>query len=134
MSLEYIKAALETALQAISSDIDVAWENTGYTPNPETPYLKTYLLPARPEDITIGAGYRRESGIFQVNINYPIQQGSGDALTRAELIKSAFPRGATFSSGGITVHIGETPEIIGAFETTHYTLPVKIRYWADIFN
>jgi hypothetical protein len=136
MSIVSIRAALETALAAISTNIQIAWENgPTYTPAPEIAYLRPYLLPARPADITMGKGYRREYGLYQVNVYYPAQQGSADAAARAELIKTSFPRGATFSNGGIVVNIGGTPEIMGGTPNgEHYMIPVRIPYWANILS
>lgn len=135
MSIVLIRAALETALQQVNADIDIAWENRTYVPQPDVPFLKVWLLPAKPSDITMGKGYRREQGIFQVNVSYPNQEGPRDAAERAELIRSSFPRGATFTSGGVTVAIGGTPEIVtGMPIADHYQVPVRIPYWANIFN
>lgn len=113
-----------------------AWENMFFPVAANTvPYQEAKLIPGRPEDVTMGNGYRREFGIFQVTLVYPLQQGTGEASDRAELIKSTFPRGASFSNGGIVVKIDMTPEVMPGYPTDDsYRIPVRIYYYADIFN
>lgn len=140
-------ALLDTVTgQTVTSDVSgtggtvlanlIAWENI-YFPikNMAIPYQRVHLLPARPENVTMGRGHYREQGIFQVNLVYPIQLGTGDVFERAELIRSTFPRGASFSNSGIVVNINRTPEVMPAIvDDEVYMLPVRIYYWADIFN
>jgi hypothetical protein len=114
----------------------IAWENMFFPAIANSaPYLKVNLLPAQPSNPTFGDGFYREFGIFQVTLVYPLQLGTGDAYARAELIRSAFPRGASFSNSGTVVKIDKTPEIMGQIMSDDsYMLPVRIYYYADIFN
>lgn len=113
-----------------------AWENFPFSIKaPRVPYQKVHLLPGRPENFTLGDSHVREVGILQVTLMFPAQLGSGDAVARAELIRTTFPRGATFENGGIVVQIERTPEIMPAYvNDENYMLPVRIYYYADIFN
>jgi hypothetical protein len=114
----------------------IAWENMYFpTAANRVPYQKINLLPATPENPTMGDGFYREVGIFQITLVYPLQLGTGDAFTRAELIRQTFPRGSSFSNGGVTVNIIKTPEIRPAMiDDEAYQLPVRVSYYADIFN
>ena len=139
MSLVSIKAALQNALYDIdeSSDaIDIAYENDDYAPVIGTPYQEAFFMPAEPDNPTMDDNHYREHGLFQVNLHYPIKAGSGAASTRAELIKSTFYRGASFSYGGITVRIDKTPEVPQGYRTDDnwWLQPVRIRWFADIFR
>lgn len=132
MSLASIRAALETALNGISPAIATAWENTSYTPVAGTPYQQVFLLTAEPANIEIGPGYI-DRGIFQVSLFYPKDKGSQDAIARAELIRSTFPFGASFTSGTVTVNIIATPEIGPARpEDDRFMVPVRTRFSAHI--
>lgn len=113
-----------------------AWENIDFpTITSRVPYQQVNLIPSQPEDVTYGQGYRREYGFMQVTLHYPLQLGTGEAFARAELIRSTFPRGASFSNGGIDVQIDKTPEIMRGFpDEGSYVLPVRIYYYANIFN
>ena len=135
MSVIAIRAALEAALKAITPAIDTGWENAPFTPTTGTPYQLVYLMPASPENPTMGTGHYRFIGIFQINLFYPTQTGSGTAAARAELIKAAFARGNSFTKSGVTVKILYTPEIgQGRADDDRWMIPVKIRFSADIFS
>ena len=132
MSAPAIRQALETALNALSPALATAWENVPYTPVVGTPYQAVYLLRAEPDNIEIGSAYT-ERGIFQINLFYPLDTGPGAAEARAEVIRDAFPRGASFTASGVTTHIEKTPEIGPArIEDDRYFLPVRIRFYAHV--
>ena len=129
-----VRTALETALAAISPALATAYENVPYEPVQGTAYQAVYLLPAEPENREIGTSYT-ERGILQVSLFYPLDTGPGAAQTRAELIRSTFYRGATFTASGITTHVDRTPEIGPArIEDDRYLVPVRIRFYAHVRN
>jgi hypothetical protein len=127
-----VRAALEIALAAMSPNLASAWENTPYVPVAGTPYQRVFLLAAPPENLEIGPIYI-EQGILQVSLAYPLDGGPQAAAARAELIRSTFKRGASFTASGVTVNIERTPEIAPAqIEQDRYVLPVKVRFFAHI--
>jgi len=135
MSTIHIRAALETALSAMLPALPVAWENVAYNALVGVPYQRAYCLFARPANPTIGQTFHREQGIFQVTLCYPLNGGPGDAFARAELIKSTFYRGQSFTQGGVTTIISETPEIGAASpQADSFRVPVRVRFYADIFT
>ena len=135
MSISSVRIALENKLNAMTPSLSTAWENVPFTPVTGTAYQAAYLLPATPANPTMGDGYYREHGIFQITLMYPIQAGTLTAATRAELIRSTFKRGTSMTSGGITTIIERTPEIgQGRVDGDRWALPVKIRYYAGIFS
>jgi hypothetical protein len=135
MSIVSIRAALQTKLNAMTPALATAWENAPYTPVEGTPYQAAYVMPASPENPTMGDGFFRMVGIFQINLFYPLQAGTATAEARAELIKSTFERGTSMTSGGVTVVANKTPEISqGRADGDRWMIPVKIRWYADIFN
>lgn len=117
-----------------------AWENVAFQTTAGVPYQEPYLLIARPDNPTFGAPFHREKGIFQINLFYPQQIGTGAISLRAELIRSTFSRGSTFSNSGIDVIIDSTPEIATALTTSgtqnddRWMLPVKISWYSNIFS
>lgn len=134
MSLVSIRAALETKLAAMTPAISTAYENIPFTPVAGTPYQAAYLMPSDPDNATMGDGHHREQGVFQVSLFYPLQAGAGVAAARAELIKTAFARGQSMTSGSVTVRISKTPHIgQGRVDGDRWMIPVKIQYFADIF-
>lgn len=135
MSAIKIRAALETALAAMSPALSTAWENNAYAPPASTvAYQKAFVLFAEPDNAEYGASYR-EQGIFQVTLCYPLQTGVGAAAARAELLRTTFKRGSTFTNGGETVIVTRTPEISsGTVDGDRWAVPVKIRFISGIIS
>lgn len=133
MSTVAIRAALETALAAMTPALSTSWENRAFTPPAaSTPYQVVHVLFARPDNSVIGTEHT-ELGYMQVRLMYPPQAGSGAAMARAQLIRSTFYRGATVSDSGINVIISDTPEIMpGTNEDGRYSVVVKVRFFAHI--
>lgn len=112
-----------------------AYQNAMYQTVIGIPYQLIHLVPFKPDEPTQGAGYYREHGVFQVTLVYPAGRGIGAILSRAEVIRNSFKKGFTFVYGGITTTIFETPEFgLIASDQHDITLPVKIGYWADVYN
>lgn len=134
MSAVLIRSALEVALAAMSPALATAYENAPFTPVQGTPYQQVWLLPATPDNSLIGrAGMYRQDGFLQVDLKYPLSTGPAAAATRAELIRSTFYRGASFTASGVRVNIERTPEIMpGRVEEDRYVLPVRIAFYSFI--
>lgn len=128
-----IRAALETALDAISPPIATAWENDAFTPpDLETPYQEASLLLAQPDNAETGRQYTQR-GFLQVNLYYPLGYGTGDVTARAELLKTTFRKTLSFTASGVTAYIDRTPEIIpGRRDDDRWMVPVRIYFAAQI--
>lgn len=112
-----------------------AWEGVAFDPVAGVPHQQVTLLPATPDNPTFGDGHYREIGFIQVTLFYPRGFGTLGIMTRAELIKSTFPRGSSFSSNGVVVHIPRTPVILSSgVQDESLVAIVKIQYYADIFS
>lgn len=133
MSATLVRAALETALAAMSPSVTTAWENTNFTPPADdTPYQRVSVLFADPENLEMSKSWT-ERGFMQVTLCYPNGKGAGPALTRAQLVRDTFFRGRTVSSGGINVLISGTPSILPALnDGGRFVLPVRIPFRANI--
>jgi len=134
MSLASVRIALESKLNAMTPALSTAWENVPFTPVSGTPYQAAYLMPATPANPTMGDGYYREQGIFQVTLMYPLQAGPKPAADRAEAIRAAFKRGTTLTNGNVSVIIEQTPEIgQGRVDGDRWMQIVRIRWFAGIY-
>lgn len=132
MSAVSIRAALETALAAMSPALSIAYENAVFTSVSGTPYQKVEFMFARPGNNENTASHM-ELGIMQVTLRYPLNTGSGAAMARAELIRTAFPRKRSITSGAITVTISDTPEIMpGYVDADRFAVPVRVRFFCPI--
>lgn len=133
MSLIKISAAFEKKLATIASNIDTAYENVTYTPVEGVPFQRVRILPAPPENPTIGGAYYREVGFFEVMLFYPLNKGRGTAHAKAEALKSHFSRGLSMTESGLVVKVMTTPTVGTAVQTDkHYVLPISINYYAEV--
>lgn len=132
------KAAIASTISGTGGIVKAnltAWEGMAFVPLAGVGYQQVNLLSAKPENPTYGGNHHRELGFMQITLCYPNQRGSKAVMTRAELIRSIFYRGASFSYSGVTVNIPKTPEILpGMIRDENLVVPVRIYYWADIFS
>lgn len=132
MSVVKIRAALETALNSMTPSLSVAWENVAFTPVAGTPYQQAAVLFATPENNEFGARHR-ETGYMQVKLMYPLSVGTATSAARAELLRTTFARGNTFTNGGVSVMINKTPTIRpGNVEGDRWAVAVIIDFYANI--
>lgn len=129
-----IRSILETALQSVDPTMQTAYENVSFKPTVGVPYQAPFIITARPQNPTIGDNFYREVGYMQVNIYYPLGEGSLAITTKAEQIRNTFKRGATFTKNGITVVITGTPELRFVTEKDSYVAILKIYFFSDIFQ
>lgn len=135
MELLNIRRAFEKSLTALNSDIATAYENSEFKPVVGQPYQRLQLAPNPVENPTIGDNYYREVGQFQVFLCYPTHSGTGDALTKAHLIRNTYFRGFTMVEGDTEIIISGTPRIDGAIITSdRYIVPVIISYFASVLK
>lgn len=110
-----------------------AFENAPYTPVTGTAFQIATLLVAEPDNQTVGDAHYQEQGIFQITLMYPLQVGTATVMARAELIRTTFKRGNTFTSGGVRVVVTKTPEVsAGRIDGYYFSVPVRIRWQAFI--
>lgn len=134
MSELNISAAFESRLASMTPALPTAFENTQFTPQTGVAYQRARLLPAKPENPTIGDAYFREVGFFEVMLFYPINAGRGAAQTRAAAVKSHFKRGTKMTANGQTVRVLTTPTVAAAMqEGDRYIVPITIEYYSEVF-
>lgn len=118
----------------MSPAISTVYENQNFVPTTGTPYQRTALLEAQPENEVLGTSYYRLVGLFQVILCYPQNKGAGDARARAELVKTHFARGTRLTESGQNILVIRTPQISPAFlDGDRYCLPISIFYRSEIF-
>ncbi len=134
MSALLVKRALEIALAGILPALPTAWRNVDFLPPVDGgPWQRADVMFAEPFDLDLGSDSHREQGIFQVSLFYPLLQGEQLALSRVEVIRALFRKGAEFTNGGVRVIIERTPEVSnGLPDGTHWLQPVKIRFYSNI--
>jgi hypothetical protein len=132
MSLTAIRAALEQAVESITPSIATAWENVEYRPIEGVPYQRVYIIYADPNNQEYGKNYQ-EIGMLSINLYYPSKTGANALEQRIELIRQKFARGATFTSGGISVVMNRTPAVGPSFsEDGRYMRNISARFYVNI--
>lgn len=127
-----IRAALETALAGVTPPLVTVWENTSFEATADTPYQICNILFASPDNNEYGSGYQ-ELGYMQIKLMYPLDAGTFDINARAELLRTTFARGNSFTNGGVITIIQKTPEIRpGHVEGDRWAVAVLIRFFANI--
>lgn len=83
------------------------YENSNdYTPKADTPWFEFFLIPNPPRVVTLGdGGLDEHTGFAQVNLNYPLHEGTGAMLQKADEISALFKAGSRHTYQGQTVSI-----------------------------
>ena len=99
MSLQKIETALRTAYRAggFFADENTAFENQAFEPTPGTPWAQLFLVPSQPSAASLGdSGLDEHTGFLQIDLNYPINEGTGAINIKADEIRAHFKAGARF--------------------------------------
>lgn len=134
MSALRIKQALEIALATLRPTLPTAFRNVDFSPPRNgAAWQRADVMFSEPYDLDLGSNAHREQGIFQVTLFYPLKQGEQKALTRSELLRRLFHKGAEFINDGVVVIIERTPEVSnGIQDGTYWMQPVKIRFYSNV--
>jgi len=134
-----IREAFETRVAAYVAaqvpPIPVAWENTTYTPSPNTAFLQCAMLPAQTANPWMGVASERLVGIYQINVYGVQDEGPAGAEATADALIALFPRGG-MTQNGTTINIDYTPSRAKGLNDQNgfFFIPVRIRYRQDVFG
>jgi len=134
MTIANIHTALAQAFDDADLALPVVFENTGsYKPTPGTPWCEFFFIPNEPQVLTLGEnGEDEHTGIVQINLNYPLNQGPVPALQKAGEIRSVFKAGATFTYQSQSVLIrGAGVSRASQVVNSHYQVILTIN-WRSI--
>ena len=95
MSEVKINAALVSGLTAAALGIPTANEGKNFTPpSVSLPWAAWFNLVADTDVASLGAGGMDETvGIFQVDLNYPLNDGTGNILAQVQKLRDYFVAG-----------------------------------------
>jgi hypothetical protein len=134
MSQLVIRRLLEQHANNVGGTFATAFENSPMPAvAPSTPSQEYFLLPGKTQNPTLGDGFKREVGIFQINQKFPKGTGAQAATDRAEIFRTGFKRGTTLSQGNVRVLIPEDPSLAqGVNDGQWFKVPLSVPYQADI--
>lgn len=111
-----------------------AWPNVSFSPVPGVPFQKINVVFAKPDEPTAGSDFYREIGFLQATLYYPLLQGDGPAMSRAELIRKAFPKGSSVTKDDIVVQFDSVAQIFeGVPSDENYIVIVRVPFYANIY-
>lgn len=103
-------AALDTRLAALSGGTAIAYENTSYVPVRGTPYLRPTLLMA-PSLLMDLDDLQMNEGIYQIDLFYPLDDGMGTLLAKADQIYDHFKSTLKLTSNSVNVYIKQVSRL-----------------------
>lgn len=107
MSEIRINAALVQGLAAAGLGLTIAPEGKNFTPpSVSTPWAAWFNLPASTDTSSLGVGGMDETvGVFQVDLNYPMNDGTGNILAAVQKLRDYFVAGRRLVYQTQCVHI-----------------------------
>ena len=134
MALVETKRCLERRLMALTPTLPTAFEGESFEP-PLDMYQRVQIMIKSPEDPTLGTYYYRESVQLQIFIVDKPNNGTGAALTRAELTRDWFKKGSTFEEGAFRIHVLSTPKVGSTAQVGNRTIiPVLIDVVTEVVS
>jgi len=75
-----------------------------HEPEADASWFQFFFIPNQPTAATLGnQGSDEHTGIVQINLNFPINEGSGTALEKADELRILFKAGSKHTYQGQTV-------------------------------
>lgn len=132
-AIKDIKKAAEVRLASLTPALPTSYEGKNFIPPDSGMYQICQIVIQSPDDPVFGTGYYRERVQFQVFVSAPSGAGTGDALTRAELIRNHFAKGLSLTEGTTVIHVLSTPYLGSARVVNNRILvPVLINLTCEV--
>jgi hypothetical protein len=136
MSEQKVKSALVQAFTSGNPFFPLAqiqFENVSFVPPTDKPWAALWFIPNQRTVATLGSiGTDRVTGVFQIDLNYPLNNGDKDVSDKATAITSLLKVGYRAVYSGVEVVIascGRSPgKVVGSF----FRVSVTIAFYADI--
>ena len=133
MSMVEIETALHQAYSDGGFGLETLYENFAEDPSNAGTWAAVHFMPNQP--VPRGLGHEGDdavTGIYQIDLNYPLNEGRKNIVAKAEEIRAYFWAGRKFSSGDSTVAIVSAGSSSGRRVNQNYRISVSIRWDARI--
>lgn len=126
-----ILAALDTQLLLTTGLPTFRAENERYLKVNKTAFCRSTILPAKTTVETLGlTGYDRISGLYQVDLFYPSDEGYTTSGTIADAIVANFPKTLQLTlTGGQVIAIEMAWRQPARKLDNHYNLPILVSWY-----
>jgi hypothetical protein len=126
---DLIDDALLTRCAAIATP--VAYPERDFSPPADGKYSEVKVFHNAPAWEAVGEG-AQDQGLLQINVVWPKAQGIVKPMKAAADVMALFPKGAAYSSGGLTVRITAAPYATAPIvEPSRVIVPVTIPWSAS---
>ena len=125
-----VSAALDDNLNTMVGLPSVAWPNKKFVPTQGALYIRPTLLPADTVTATIGIGSDISSGLYQLDIFSPADDGKNEALLMADTVAELFKRDKELTYNGRTITIRSASHRSIGNTDGWYHLSVDVTYYA----
>jgi len=135
VSLAKVRSALVQGFTDAALGFPFASENKKFTPPANAPWCELFYFPGEPVMATLGAnGMDQIDGYLQVNINVPLDSGTGVAMAKADILRDYFFGGRTLTYGGQEVRIKAAGTKPGFPTDKAFKTPTVIQFYAQILR
>ena len=128
-----IYTAFLQKINTVTPKIDSVYENKEYTPINDVPFQELYILLSDNTSEYINETTYNMEGLFQISLNYPINQGRTAAMDRATLYMNLFPKNTKLTYNGLTVRQVGIPQIANlGVVGDRYKIALRVQFLAVI--
>ncbi len=113
---------------AEANAVPVAWENFNYQPIAGQTYLLAYNLPSDTSGIGLAGNSANEHlGVYQIDINAPINKGKKEALDMLDSLADVYSRGVHTYQGS-TIKVRDIKRSKSRTEGDRFIISLSIYY------
>lgn len=124
---KFVQNAFDSKLSQAGNGIDIAWENFSFKPSINEPWLRPTLLMAR-SDMSDLDGTQGNSGIYQVDVYFPLQRGVLSLLTKLDEIYDLFKESKTLISQDVQIILRAVSRKSSVIEESWYKGSIEIAF------
>ncbi len=103
-----------------------AHEGMVFTSTTGVPYARLSLIPSSARPFALSGQRRQHRGLFQVDVFYPANKGTGPAETVADAIRDQFKPGDRIPLGADIVLISYSERAAALFDAAWTQIPVTV--------
>lgn len=100
-----LQAALETRLAALSTDLEIAWENVRYAPTVGRSFMRPTVLMSPSTNLDLSGSIQADGGIFQIDVFMPTGNGAGAITAELDKLYDHFKAQLTLTQNDVKVYI-----------------------------
>lgn len=124
-----IHTALDTQLQTVVGLPALQLENTANVGKTGVAFSRATLIPSRSLPLNVGKnGSTQFSGLYQIDLFYPLNEGTANANAMVDTVVAAFPRGMLLSVSGVITQVETAWREAASRIEQFYSAPVVVQW------